>query len=446
MNAPERFRYPMYDWARDLYPIHRHLIGDGVRQTLQYLQDLLPTMQIHSVPSGTQVFDWIVPQEWRLHEARIEAGGSGAVFRVKPDEGENLGVVQYSEPVQSAYGDGYALGWDELKSRIHHENGAVPYVTSYYQRTWGFCMTSEDMARIARYGDNSGLNGEPPYRVRIDSEFFDGTLDYGELVIPGELEDEILLSTYICHPSMANDNVSGMVVLAALAQHLLRQRRRYTYRIIFVPETIGSLAYMARNLEHLRKHVIAGYVLSNCGDERDYSYVATRRPFSLSDRAIEAAYDHLGIDGPKIYSFCDRGSDERQFNAPGADLPIGTVCRSKFGTYPEYHTSADNLDLISQTGLEGTLTLMQTVLKIIEVNRRYRATCIGEPMLSRRELYPGVSTSVSGLEARTMMNFLAYADGMNDLINIGNFTRTGMMAYAHLAPMLIEHGLLQEVP
>jgi len=417
----------MYSWAEDLFPIHRHLTGDGVRRTLNYLHNLLPGMETHSIPSGTRVFDWVVPKEWRLRQAVLAL--SGQPTKLDLDD-SNLRVVQYSRSVEGVF------TWDELSRRLHSSRNAIPYVTSYYANDWGFCLTDPEHDWLAAQGDD--------FYVKIDSEFFDGTLDYGELIISGELEDEILLSTYICHPSLANDNVSGMVVLAALAQHLLQERRRYTYRIIFVPETIGSLAYMARNLKHLRKRVVAGYVLSNCGDDREYSYVATRQPFSLSDRAIEAAYDHLGIRTPKVYSFCDRGSDERQFNAPGADLPIGAVCRSKFGAYPEYHTSADNLDFISQTGLEGTLDLMKSTIDIIEANRRYKATCIGEPMMSKRELYPGVSTSSSGLEVRTMMNLLAYADGMNDLINIGHFTRTGPMAYAALAPMLIEHGLLQE--
>lgn len=418
----------MYQWAVDLFPICRSLTGKGVRQTLNYLQGLLPNLSVHSVPSGTQAFDWTVPDEWEIREAYI-TDMSGA--RIVDFCHNNLHVLGYSEPVDK---------WLELSELEEHlyslpeQPNAIPYVTSYYSRRWGFCL-SHQQRQLLKPGQ---------YHVVIDSTLKPGVLNYGELILPGETEDEVLLSTYICHPSMANNELSGPVVTTALALWLQTLPRRYTYRILFIPETIGSIVYLSLHHEVMQQRVKAGYVVTCVGDDRAYSYLPSRHNDTLSDRAARHVMKQM-IGNYNQYSFLDRGSDERQYCAPGIDLPIGSIMRSKYGCYPEYHTSLDNLDFISPSGLYGAYDVLKHTLSLIENNRTWLVTNLCEPQLGKRGLYPSISTKSSGESVKTMMDLLAYADGTKDLISLAECINANALECTTIMEKLAAANLVRDI-
>lgn len=428
-SGPEAEVDPMHQWATDLFPIARSLTGPGVRETLAYFQKLVPGLRVHSVPSGTKAFDWTVPLEWTIRDAFIanEAGDRVVDFRES-----NLHVVGYSQPVEGWYSR------QELDSHLYSLPDmptAIPYVTSYYAPRWGFCVSQEHRQRL----------GDERYFVKIDSDLKDGMLNYGEIVLEGQSKSEVLLSTYVCHPSLANNELSGPVVTAALARWLASlPTRRLTYRIIFIPETIGSIVYLSRHLEHLKRNVVAGFVLTCVGDDRTYSFLPSRDGNTLADRAARQAFRDLGIS-PVTYSFLDRGSDERQYCSPGVDLPVCSIMRSKYHTYPEYHTSLDDLDLISQAGLAGALNVYRRTLQLLEANRVLVAVTPCEPQLGKRGLYPTTSTKTSGEQVRTMMNLLAFADGRSDLLQIAEKIDADAFECATIADKLLAHDLLRVV-
>ena len=395
----------MYELCERLFPICRSITGDGVRKTLQMLVEVYGNeINIHEVPTGTKVFDWTVPKEWNIKEAYIENSKGQRVIDFKNN---NLHVVGYSLPVDKF------VDLQELKSVVYtqpDQPDAIPYVTSYYKECYGFCMSQNQLDKLP----------EDTYHIVIDSELKEGSLTYGEIIIPGDTEEEVFLSTYICHPSMANNELSGPVVATFLAKWLNSLvKRRYTYRIIFIPETIGAITYLSKNLQYLKEHVIAGFNLSCVGDNRTFSYVESRYGDTLADKAAKNVLSFYYPDY-KTYSFLKRGSDERQYNAPGVDLPVCAICRSKYGEYPEYHTSKDNLELISPEGLLGAYEVYQQCILALENNYSYKINVLCEPQLGKRGLYPTTSQKGTYDAVKVMIDFIAYADGSNDLIDISN--------------------------
>jgi aminopeptidase-like protein len=417
-----------YALARELFPICRSLTGPGVRQTLGILQRELPQLTLHEVPSGTRCFDWTVPPEWSIREAYI-ATEDGR--RVVDFANHNLHVVGYSTPIDAV------LSLEELRPHLYSlpdQPDAIPYVTSYYRERWGFCLSQNQL--------DSLKPGQ--YRVKIESTLAAGSLTYGELLIPGERQEEIFLSTYICHPSMGNNELSGPVVTMQLARWLgTLPARRFSYRIVFIPETIGSLVYLSRNLPQMKRRMVAGFNVTCVGDDRAYSYLPSRQTDTLADRAALHALRHqAGADGFVRYSFLDRGSDERQYCSPGVDLPVASIMRTKYGAYPEYHTSLDDLSLISQSGLSGGILAIAKAILAIEVNGRYRATVLGEPQLGRRGLYPTLGTRNGNLVVRRLMDVLAYCDGKHDLLAIADLLGVPVWDLSDVAQQLLAHELL----
>lgn len=414
----------IYEIAARLFPICRSITGNGVRETMRILREYIP-LTVHEVPSGIKVFDWIVPREWNISDAFV-LDETGA--RIIDFQKNNLHVVGYSVPVNTA------MPLEELQKHLYSLPGqpdAIPYITSYYSERWGFCLTQRQRDAL-----KDGV-----YRVRIDSSLKDGFLTYGELILPGKSEKEILLSTYICHPSMANNECSGPAVATALACWLLTRPREYTYRIVFLPETIGSITYLSRHADFMRKNTIAGFNLTCVGDERAFSFLPSRYGNTLADRTALHVLRHRHPDF-RQYSFLDRGSDERQYCAPGIDLPVASIMRSKYNEYPEYHTSLDNLELITPEGLHGSFLVYQDCLEALEKNQTFRANCLCEPQLGRRNLYPTLSTKEAGLSVRNMMNFLAYSDGTNDLIAVADRIQTPVWELYDIAERLVREGLV----
>lgn len=420
---------PMHDWAREMWPVCRSITGEGVRTTLSFLRTLLPDLRFHEIPSGTQVFDWIVPDEWNISSAFIE-DLSGR--RIVDFADNNLHVVGYSEPVDRV------VDLEELQKHLHslpNLPSAIPYVTSYYRRTWGFCLT--DLQRSSLEQDQ--------YRIKIESSLRPGVLNYADLILEGRRSEEILLSTYICHPSMANNELSGPVLTVALARWLQSlQNRNYTYRIVFVPETIGSIVYLSRHLDEMRSRTVAGYVITCVGDERAFSYLPTPRGDTLADRAARHTLGQIA-PGYRSYSFLDRGSDERQYCAPLVDLPVASIMRSKYATYSEYHTSLDDLTFITQAGLEGSLDVYKRCISLLEKNETYRSTVVGEPQLGRRGLLPQANTPGTNKAMRTMLDIIALADGTRDLIALAEAIHADALEIGPIVEQLTSSGILAAV-
>ena len=414
----------MHSLLETLFPICRSITGNGVRQTLKIIKEIIP-ITFHEVSSGTKVFDWEIPNEWNIKDAYVKDENGNRVIDFQKS---NLHVVGYSVPVDKW------ITLSELQENLHslpEQPNAIPYITSYYKERWGFCISHDERLKLK----------DGKYHVFIDSTLEKGSLTYGEYIIKGETEQEVFLSTYICHPSMANNELSGPVVAAFIGKWLASQPRRYTYRIVFIPETIGSITYLSQHLEELRENVLVGFNLSCIGDDKAYSYVASPYENTLADKVASNVLSFKHPDFIK-YSFLNRGSDERQYCSPGVDLPLVTLCRSKYGTYPAYHTSLDNLDYVTEEGLLGGYELVKDCIYVIENNRSFRVTCYGEPQLGKHGLYPNLSTKKSGESINTIMDFIAYSDGTNDLIEISNIIQKPVWEIVPIIDTLLKHKLI----
>ncbi len=420
----------IYQLARKLWPLNRSISGEGVRETLDVISKYIPSINIKSIPSGTKVFDWTVPKEWRVKEAYILDPNGKKICDYSIN---NLHLVGYSAPFKGN------IELEELKKHLHtlpDQPTAIPYVTSYYKSRWGFCLTHDQL--------NTLENGT--YEVVIDTTLFDGKIDYGELIIKGKSDKEIFLSTYICHPSMANNELSGITVVTFLSKWLLEiNNPEYSYRIIFIPETIGSIAYLSMNYKEMKKKIIAGFNVSCVGDDRAYSYLPSRSGNTLSD--LVAKHILKWIDKNFIeYSWLDRGSDERQYCAPGIDLPIASILRSKYGSYPEYHTSLDNLEkVVTPKGLEGGYWALRKAIKAIERNKRYKASFLCEPQMGKRGLYSTLSTKQSDIKVKLMMDILSFSDGENSLVNIAENLNVPVWSLYDSVDILEKHNLIYSI-
>ena len=417
----------MHSWASDLFPIARSITGPGVRETLSYLQKLIPGLDIRSVPSGTKAFDWTVPDEWHVKDAYVMDSTGVKVIDFKIN---NLHLVGYSASID------IFVELDELDDHLHslpEQPTAIPYITSYYEDRWGFCLSHEQRVKL-----KSGT-----YHVVIDADKEPGVLNYAELILPGRSKEEVFLSTYICHPSMANNELSGPVVTAALAKWLVSLKdREYTYRVIFIPETIGSIVYLSMNYKYLKKYVIAGFNITCVGDDRCYSYLPSRDGETLSDKValhILGNIDH----NFKRYTWLDRGSDERQYCSPGIDLPIATIMRSKYAEYPEYHTSLDDLNLVTDSGLNGGFLAIQDAIKVIENNFYYECEVLCEPQLGKRGLYPTLSTKNSNNLVNVLTGVISYCDGKKTALEIAEILGISFFEVNEVIQTLVEQGLVK---
>lgn len=383
--------------AKELWPINRSLSGEGVRETLATLRESVAGLRVLGVPTGTDVQDWSTPKEWNVEAAYIVTPSGEKICDFSTN---NLHLVGYSTPFEGV------LSLEELEKHLYSlksQPNAIPYVTSYYKESWGFCLTQNQRESLE----------QGSYRIVVKSKLFDGVLNYGEILIPGASAREVFFSTYICHPSMANNELSGPVLAAELAKFLQARDNFYSYRFVFIPETIGSLMYMSMNLERMKRDIVAGYVLTCVGDDRAVSYLPSRNGNSVADRIAIHALSELSLQF-KTYSWLDRGSDERQYCSPGADLPVCSVMRSKYGTYPEYHTSLDTLgDVVTAEGLQGSFDIYKKIILELEDRRYPIAQQIGEPQLGRRDLYPTTSIKGDYSLPRKLTNVLSFSDGQN---------------------------------
>ena len=419
----------MHRLAARLFPICRSITGDGVRETLGILGEYLPGLALVEVPTGTIAFDWAVPDEWNIREAYL-LGPDGK--RVVDFADSNLHLVSYSTPID------ISLSLSDLQDHLHSDADlpdAIPYVTSYYDRTWGFCLTHSQRQRL----------DDGTYRAVIRGTLEPGSLTYGELLIPGGTKQEVFITTYICHPSLANNELSGPVVATALAKWVSElPQRKYTYRFVFAPEGIGALTYASRNLEHLRENVVAGFNLTCIGDDGDYSYLASR----LGDLEIDRIGKHVtsARDSAKLYSYLYRGSDERTYCAPGIDLPLISLMRTRYGHYRGYHTSLDDLSLVTATGLQGGLDLVRECIQALEVNEYYETQVLGEAQLGRRGLYHTFHAKSVDEDILLRTHVMAYADGYHSVVDMAILFGLPVMAVSAVIEELVEHGLLVKLP
>ena len=401
MNTKKE-HYPMLKWAKELFPLCRSITGKGLRNTISFLRKINSELKVLSFRSGEKVFDWHIPNEWNINNAFIQhtSGKKYAQFSKS-----NLHVVGYSIPVNK---------WvfkSELMKHIYTQKSfpsAVPYVTSFYEKNWGFCLSENEKRKLP--------NGK--FKVFIDSNLQPGVLNLAEAKLKGKSEKEIFFSTNICHPSMANNELSGPVLSSALLRYIKYNYKKtyFSYRFVFIPETIGSITYLSTKYKKMKKKIIAGFVLSCVGDERNYSHVFSPN-YNLADKALSSAL--IGLKNVKEYSYLERGSDERQYCSPGIELPICGFCKSKYGKYPEYHTDKDNFDVVTQKGLEDSFKVMKNIIDAFEVGIFPKTLVLGEPQLSKIKLYPEISRRGSiDVETQNIRNVLAYSDGKRNIFDI----------------------------
>ncbi len=415
-----------------LYPLTRSLTGDGVKKTLNIIQKELPKLKIKKIKSGTKVFDWNIPEEWNIKDAYVIDKYNNKIIDFKKN---NLHLVGYSIPIKKD------IKKKELFKNLYFlkkQPNAIPFITSYYKKRWGFCISYNEYKIFEKK-----YSSRDKFKVVINSKLNKrGNLNYGELILKGKSKKEILISTYICHPSMANNELSGPIVSMGLINYFKKKKLNKTLRFIFIPETIGSISYLSKNFKYLKENVIGGYNLSCIGDERQHSCMFSKYQNSPSDEAIIDAYKLLNINNYKVYPFLKRGSDERQYNSPGIDLKISSIFRTKYEEYPEYHTSLDNFNLVTLKGCTGGFNVARKSIEIL-LNRiypKYKIMC--EPQMSKRGLYSTLSSKNKNDTTKSYMNFLQYADGTNSLEKISKLIKLDLRQVKKIYSILLKNKLI----
>lgn len=440
----------MYDLCSELFPINRSLTGEGVRETLKILKRECPELIIKEVPCKSPAMDWTIPKEWNCSDGYIITPDGEKIADFKE---RNLHVMGYSTPVDTDF------TLEELQEHLYslsEQPELIPYVTSYYKERFGWAIT-ENQRKTLKEGTYHGV---------IRSSLTDGVLNYAEAVIPGETDEEIFIASYVCHPSMANNECSGPVVLAALINYVSQlKKRKYTYRFVLAPETIGAITYLSRpvdetllsekvraelkaveplnNMQYMKEHVIAGFNLSCVGDDRDYSIIHSRYSDTLADKVLTNILKFHTDNKYSDYSYLKRGSDERQYQAPGVDIPLVGFCRSKYHEFPEYHTSGDDMSLVSKEGFQGAFDVMAKCIRALENNATYELTCFCEPQLGKRGLVPTISSKETYKQTLHLKDLIAYCDGRNDLLGISDIIDADMDELILLIDKLSEAGLVR---
>ncbi len=423
----------MIDLVNKLYPINRSITGKGINESYQIIRNIHSEFKTINFKTGDKVFDWEIPLEWNVETAYLEHIETKRKFCDL--DNCNLHLVGYSEPIDMV------LTKSQLLNNLHYRKDlpeAIPYVTSYYKRNWGFCISYNEFLKMP----------EGEYRCFIKSNLKKGNLNIIDAVFPGELSNEIFFSSYLCHPSMANNELSGPVLITELIKYIKSiSPTKNSYRFVLLPETIGSIAYLSKKLDELKKNVIAGFNLSCVGDERRYTHLKSRMGNTLADKALESALK----DKENVFtkSFLERGSDERQYNSPGINLPLCGFSRSKFGDFKEYHTSLDNLNLVTEKGLKDSFYVMKNIIDAFEIGLYPVATNFCEPQLGKRGLYPNLSKidpkksqDISDDTLSVRMNILAYADGQNDVFTLSKIVGCSLEKILIELEILKNNGLI----
>ena len=415
----------IYTFANKIFNFPRSLTGNGVRSTISEIKKINKDLKKFEIATGTQVFDWKIPREWKVTNAYIIDPDGEKICEYTKNK---LHLVSYSIPFKGK------LTLKELNNYLYsipNQPTAIPYVTSYYKERWGFCISHNERKKLKK-----GI-----YQIVIDTKLFNGSLTYGEILIKGKSKKEILLSTNICHPSMANNETSGIAVLTFLAKWIKNfKERKYSYRMVFLPETIGSITYISKNFKHLKKNVIAGYVLSCVGDEKSFSYIPSRNGNVLSDKVAKHILKWK-VKKYNAYTWMERGSDERQFCAPGVDLPIGSILRSKHGFFPEYHTSLDKFGtVVTKKGLNGSYEIYKECIKAIENNCTPKTKFFCEPFFQKRNLYPKKTKNITTVSMAS--NIISLSDGKSDLIDIAEICNVPVWNLYESIKILVEKKLI----
>ena len=419
--------HQMYQLVSELYPICRSITGNGVRETLSKIKSIIP-LEVKEVASGTRVFDWKVPKEWNIEDAWVKNSKGDKIIDFKQS---NLHVLNYSVPIRKT------VDLNELKAHLYtlpDKPEWVPYRTSYYQENWGFCMSHNQFAELK----------DGAYEVCIDSSLTDGALTFGEFFIKGTNSDEVLISTHICHPSLCNDNLSGIALAAILGHYLSKVSLYYSYRFLFIPGTIGSITWLSLNKERASK-IKHGLVMACVGDAGHFTYKKTRRGNAEIDRVV--AYSlKTSAKALKIVDFFPYGYDERQYCSPGFNLPVGCLMRTPHGQYPEYHTSADNLEFVKPENLARSLAVYADVLNIVEENKKYiNQNPMCEPQLGKRGLYQHIGGHSDSEEFRLALLWtLNLSDGQNSLLDISERSGLDFSLISEAADILVDKDLLKE--
>jgi len=413
----------IYNLIKKLYPINRSITGNGNRITLNIIRDIIPELKILEYKSGTKVFDWKIPQEWNVKEAYVKVKNKKIIDFKK----NNLHLMGYSEPINKY------VTLKELQEHLFFDKNipdAIPYKTSYYKKNRGFYVSYNFFKKLKKI----------KYKVFINSEFNKkGSLSVGELLIKGKIKKEILISANICHPSLVNNELSGPAILTFLAKYISKKKNFYSYRILFIPETIGSIAYLKHKFKIIKKNFIAGYHLTCFGDKGAFSIVNSRNNDSYSDKIAELILETK--KNKKKYSFLECGSDERQFNYPGIDLPVVAVARSLYGKFKEYHTSKDDLKIVSHKSLNDSFNFIKDIITVIENDDKVKSTTICEPFLSKKNLYRSINKKIT-TDERNLFNILYYSDGRT-ISNISKITKINPIEIIKTVNLLKENNLIK---